>query len=1148
MDLTKGLNAQQKEAVLHTEGPLLILAGAGSGKTNVLTHRIVYLIREKGVLPENILAITFTNKAAKEMKERTERLLGEESRELWVSTFHAACVRILRRDIEKLGYTRSFVIFDTSDQQTLIKDCIKELGLNEKNFPPREVLDKIGRAKDELIEPDIYAKMNEADYRLSNMAKIYKLYQEKLKRNNALDFDDIIIMTIKLLLDNPPVLSYYQRRFKYVLVDEYQDTNTAQYMLVSMLARQSRNLCVVGDDDQCLPEGTGILTERGVVNIEDIEEGQCVRSASGRGNVLTGTVEKKIKKRYTGPVVRIRTANGREITATPNHIGFARLNPQPGAYYVYLMYKKGKGYRLGQTQGVRSRNGEIVNGLFVRLNQEHGDKMWILRVCSNKEEATYYEQFFAFRYGIPTVVFQAAGRNLAMSQAYIDKMFDELDTVDSAEQLMNDLMIFEEYPHHICNAVVRGQSVRQFVNVTSFGGRKTGEDSGWCSHRICLNTSGSELKEKFRQKEFPIRNGNRSTWRIETERSDYDDADLYVKKIAAVEENIEILKRARLTENDSFMYMPFSHMKPTMSVAVYENGKIVEDIIEEVSVEQYDGYVYDLSVPHYRQYIADGVVVHNSIYGWRGANIRNILDFEKEFENCKVVRLEQNYRSTKTILNAANNVIKNNIGRKRKSLWTENDQGCGIVLCENGNEHDEASFVVNEIKKLMIAENRECKEFAILYRINAQSRVLEDALMREGLPYRIFGGLKFYDRKEIKDLIAYLRLVQNPADDVALKRIINVPKRGIGATTVEHAQSIATGRKCSIFSIVSSAAEIPELKKQAAKLDNFVSIIAQLKAVQETMSVHEFISEVMDKSGILQELQEEDTVEAQTRIENIKEFKSVALDFENQSEEKGLEAFLANISLVADIDNMEEEQDNVVLMTLHSAKGLEFPVVFMVGMEDGVFPGTRSIFDETELEEERRLCYVGMTRAREKLYMTNTFTRTLFGNTTYNKASRFLKEIPEECFESYSKKPAANNAGFMKGTGGMSTAALFGNTSVQADRNYTSAGFGAGNSASVSGKNFTAGSGKPAAPQEAARSTTAIGFGRVINSASDVSRVTSSQPASQFKEGDRVQHKKFGEGTILSVEKENGDFKLEIQFKNHGMKRLMAAFANLTKL
>ena len=405
-------------------------------------------------------------------------------------------------------------------------------------------------------------------------------------------------------------------------------------------------------------------------------------------------------------------------------------------------------------------------------------------------------------------------------------------------------------------------------------------------------------------------------------------------------------------------------------------------------------------------------------------------------------------------------------------------------------------------------------------------------------------------------MIAYLRLVQNPADDIALKRIINVPKRGIGATTVETAEGVAVKRKCSIFSMVSSASEIPELKKSAAKLESFVSIISSLKAVQEGLSVHEFISEVMEKTGILAELQLEDTVEAQTRIENTKEFISVALEFENQSEEKGLEAFLANISLVADIDSMEEEKDNVMLMTLHSAKGLEFPVVFMVGMEDGVFPSSRSIFDESELEEERRLCYVGMTRAREKLYMTNTFTRTLFGNTTYNKASRFLKEIPEECLETFGRDQNRMN---QNGTG--FTIEDYMNKHVSPEGGKPSFGMGAnvvrstgtvGNTIPNFGKPFgtnmsgVSGNGAGIGPAKSAGSI--VGFGRVVTSAADVSRVMSGQLMTEFKAGDRVSHKKFGEGTITSVEKENSDFKIEIQFKNHGMKRLMAAFANLTKI
>lgn len=1123
MDLLKGLNTEQQKAVLHNEGPLLILAGAGSGKTRVLTHRIAHLIKEKGVSPFSILAITFTNKAAREMKERIDKLVGEGSENIWVSTFHSTCVRMLRRDIDKIGYDRSFVIFDSADQQTVVKDCLKELNLNDKNFPPRSVLEMIGRAKDELIEPQAYTNMYASDFRMSKVAKIYELYQKKLRQNNALDFDDIIMLTIKVFLEHPEVLDYYQRKFRYILVDEYQDTNTAQYSFISLLAQGHKNLCVVGDDDQCLVEGTEVSTPDGVCAIENIEEGQKVLCAAGRGEVLSGVVEKKLVKRYEGPIVKVKTVGGREIKATPNHIGFAKLNPQQGIYYIYLMYKKGMGYRIGQTQGVRSRNGEIVNGLFVRLNQEHGDKMWILQICATKEEASFYEQLYAFKYGIPTTVFHGIGRGISLTQKYINKIFTEIDTEGAAEKLMEDLMIFEEYPHHVCNAVIRGQSARQIVNVTVFGGKKTGNDAGWCSHRICLNTSGEGLKLRLKDEAFPVRNGNRNTWRVETERKDYDEADRYALKIAAVEENLEVLKRARLTEEASFMYMPVSHMKPTMSIAVLEDGQIVEDIIEEVEVEHYEGNVYDLSVPNFRQYISNGVVVHNSIYGWRGANIRNILDFEKEFKNCNVIKLEQNYRSTQKILDAANKVIRNNLGRKNKQLWTENEDGNNLQLFKGNNEHDECMFVTHEIKRLCKEENKSYKDFAILYRINAQSRVMEDMLMRESIPYKIVGGLRFYDRKEIKDVVSYLRVIQNPSDNIGLKRIINVPKRGIGDATVGKAEDIANQRNCSIFSIVASAAEIPELQRAASKLDSFTTMIAKFRVLKDHMKVSELIQEVINQSGILKELEEEDTIESQTRIENIKELISVAMEYEarEDGEEKTLEGFLENVSLVADIDNVEEGADNVILMTLHSAKGLEFPVVFLVGLEEGVFPGYRSIGDENELEEERRLCYVGITRAREKLYLTNAFSRTLFGNTTYNKESRFLKEIPAELVDDLNRKQSEAAAKMKAGV----------------MRTQPTQPMGSSGAASKVG---------PVGGASAAANLTDFKRAFGLRTAGEMQRAAS--PSTSFQVGDKVQHKKFGVGVVTKVEKENGDYKLDIHFNGAGMKRLMAGFAGLTKL
>ena len=732
MDLLSALNKEQKEAVLHVDGPLLILAGAGSGKTRALTHRIAYLISEKNVHPASILAITFTNKAAKEMRERIDELVGQNSDRIWVSTFHSMCVRILRRDIQKIGYDNSFVIFDYLDQQSVIKECLKELNINEKNFPPKSMLGEIGRAKDELITTEVFTKMHQSDFRMSKVAKIYELYQKKLKNNNALDFDDIIMLTVNLFVENPEILEFYQRKFKYILVDEYQDTNTAQYSLVSMLAQKYKNLCVVGDDDQ-------------------------------------------------------------------------------------------------------------------------------------------------------------------------------------------------------------------------------------------------------------------------------------------------------------------------------------------------------------------------SIYGWRGANIRNILDFEKEFKDAKVIKLEQNYRSTKTILGAANSVIKNNYGRKSKKLWTDNDKGDSIKLLECNNEHEEAYFIANEIKRLSEEENIKLRDFAILYRINAMSRVIEDALMKAGIAYKIFGGLRFYDRKEIKDIIGYLRVIQNPSDNISLKRIINEPKRGIGNTTLDKAEEHANRAGVSIFSIISDASNIPDLSRAASKLENFVSMINVLRTLNNTMTISEMIEEVIQRTGIVEKYEKEDTTESKVRVENIKELLSVALEFENESEEKGLEQFLEHISLVTDVDKMDEENDYVVLMTLHSAKGLEFPVVFMAGLEEGIFPGYRSMADESELEEERRLCYVGITRAKEKLYITHTYTRTLFGNTTYNRASRFLNEIPDKYINTGETKEVVK---------------------------------------------------KPVAKKQ----TYVNGFNPSVSFKPQKTSQTNKKAALKFNKGDQVEHKKFGFGIITSVEKEIDDYKLEIHFKGVGMKRLMASFANLVKI
>lgn len=738
MNLLEGLNPEQKKAVLHTEGPLLVLAGAGSGKTRVLTHRIAYLIEETGVRPWNILAITFTNKAAREMKERIENLIGSDANDIWVGTFHSCCVRILRREIERLGYDRNFVIYDADDQVSLIKSCLEQLNINDKNFPPRSVLYEIGRAKDELISPDEYKKLYNSDYRLSKIAAIYDLYQRKLKSSNALDFDDIILLTIRVLSDFPEVLDYYSEKFRYILVDEYQDTNTAQYLLVSMLARRYGNICVVGDDDQM-------------------------------------------------------------------------------------------------------------------------------------------------------------------------------------------------------------------------------------------------------------------------------------------------------------------------------------------------------------------------IYGWRGANLRNILDFEKDFKNCTVIKLEQNYRSTKTILSAANEVIRNNEGRKGKELWTKNVQGAPIHRYEANDERDEAYYVAVMMKTLKNS-GRKFSDMAVLYRVNAQSRVLEEAFMKQGIPYKIYGGLKFYARKEIKDVIAWLRVIQNSSDDISLTRIINVPKRGIGKTTLGKVEQYAAMENVSMYRIISRANDYSELSRQHKALYEFFSFVESMKELASRTGLVEFIELLLEKSGLIKELEMEMTVEARTRIENIREFVSVAREFEENSEEENptLEDFLAHISLVADIDDTEEVGDRVVLMTLHSAKGLEFPVVFMVGLEEGLFPGYRSIGEESELEEERRLCYVGMTRAKEELYISNARCRMIFGSTTYNRVSRFITEMPEHLIEN------AVQEGIRRRSSGVSS----------------------------EGHGFVPGGKK-------------VDLSDLKERIKEFNRT---EAGDSVEVGDRVVHKKFGEGTVTAKVKENSDYRLDILFDQHGLKRLMESFAKLKKI
>ena len=1113
LDLKNLLNKEQYEGATTIEGQVLILAGAGSGKTRVLTHRIAHMVEDLNIAPYNILAITFTNKAAKEMKDRVRALIGECAENMWISTFHSTCVKILRREIDKIGYKSSFTIYDSSDQKTLVKECMKTVNINDKDISEQEIIGKIGKAKDRMQTARSFKLENESNFRENKIADVYEMYQKRLKENNALDFDDLIFKTVELFKSNPETLEFYQRKFKYIMVDEYQDTNGAQYELVKLLASKYKNICVVGDDDQCLVEGTMVSTENKDVEIEKLMKEDLVRVASGNGETSLLKISDINKKKYCGKIVKITTKNNRVIKATPNHISFGKISLEEDKYYVYLMYKSGFGYRIGQTSSVRSRDDRDASGLAIRLNGEQADKMWIIKVCDTKGDATYYEQYYSVKYGIPTVVFNSRGRNITISQEQIEKMFKEIDTINAAEKLMEDEFLYNEYPHHLSNAVIRGDSIRKRVNLSFFGGKKSVQ-RGIYSHRIGLNSSGDDSKNKFIEAGFNVRDGQRNTYRVETERALYDEAEEFARKLSMVEENFEIVKKAKLSNDKSFMFMPIGSFKPGMSIAIQDNEKIEEDIVISVELEDYDGYVYDLNIDNARNYIANGIVVHNCIYQWRGADIKNILDFEKDYPDAKVIKLEQNYRSKGNILNAANVVIVNNSNRKSKALRTEQELGSKIKVYRAYSDSDEGDFVGKQILDIRKNEDKKYNDFAILYRTNAQSRIFEESFRRKGIPYKIVGGTRFYDRKEIKDILAYLKVLINPQDDISIRRIINVPKRSIGDATVNKIQDFADSFELNMWDALSEVRSIPTLTpRNVSCIDPFVQLMENLMILSETTPVSMLIETILEDTGYMDQLKKSNEIEDKSRIENLKELVSDAVDFEKNSEDKSLSAYLEKVSLVQDTDKIEDEDDSVVLMTVHSAKGLEFPVVFMVGMENGIFPGSASFEKESEMEESRRLCYVGITRAKEILFMTSAEVRRVFGKTVAYSQSDFINEI----------KPDLKEYVSVEKTGIKSRESFINKSSYNNPHSLRN-----NMTRTVSGSGLNAS--RP----------NSIG-------SSSIGNVSSGEYISvaEATMGRKVMHEKFGVGTIVSVQNSGDDKKLTIAFDKQGVKVLLLSFAKL---
>ena len=1103
MDLESLLNKEQYEGASTINGQVLILAGAGSGKTRVLTYRMAHMIEDLSIPPYKILAITFTNKAAKEMKDRVKALVGERADNMWISTFHSTCVRILRREADKIGYKKNFTIYDTSDQKTLITDCMKKLNIDSKDIDHKEILGKIGRAKDRMQSPESYKREFESNYRENKIADVYVMYQKSLKENNAMDFDDLISKTVELFKKNPDVLEFYQNKFQYIMVDEYQDTNGAQYEFVKLLANKYKNLCVVGDDDQCLVEGTLLNTsEDKVTKIEDVSKGDKIKVAIGNGETSLKEVSSISKREYCGDIIRVETSQGKVIKGTSNHITFAKMKVKENLFYVYLMYKSGYGYRIGQTSSVRSRKGEKASGIAVRLNGEQADKMWVIKVCDNKGEASYYEEYFSVKYGIPKCVFNISGRKGNMSQELIDKMFNEIDTLNNAEKLMDEEHLYKEYPHHMSGAVIRGN-----IDLTFFGGKRNSK--GVYSHRIGLNSSGDVVKQKLIDAEFSVRDGNRNTFRVETERADYDEAEEFSKRLSIEAENFEIVRKAKLTNDETLLFMPLGSVKKGMDIAIISDGKVILDEVKDVTIEKYNGFLYDLNIEETRNYIANDIVMHNCIYGWRGADVTNILNFEKDYPDCKVIKLEENYRSKGNILNAANVVIKNNAYRKSKTLRTEQEDGSKIKIYRAFDDRAESDFVAKTILDLKYKENRKNEDFAILYRTNAQSRLFEETLRRRGIAYKIIGGTRFFDRKEIKDLLCYLKVIVNPQDDVSLKRIINVPKRSIGDATINKVQEFADDFELDLWDSLLAVRGNPNLTaRNATSIEKFTELMESFMDMKDTMSVSNLIETILEDTGYLNQLKNSKDIEDRSRVENLEELVSDAVDFENTSEDKSLEAYLEKVSLVQDTDKLEEEEEgegSVVLMTIHSAKGLEFPVVFMVGMENGIFPSMTDLEVEAQMEESRRLCYVAITRAKEYLYMTSAEVRKVFGKTVSYSQSDFIDEV------SSNLKEYVNERGMHKNS----------------NKQYLNRSEMANNPHSLRGN--------------------------LYNSSKDTHKALENLEDKNKKFvtkdnivlGAKVKHSKFGIGTIVSVAPSGDDKKVTIAFDKQGIKMLLLSFAKL---
>ncbi len=989
MEYLKDLNEPQKQAALTTDGPLLIVAGAGAGKTKTITHRIAYMM-SGGVPGYNILALTFTNKAAAEMRERVRRLMPENHNGTpLLTTFHALGARLLREFYREAGVSRGFVIWDRDDSIRAIKKIAKDLGLGDN--APRNFLSGISRQKGEGVTASEY-EVGVSNHRERTLAQVWNAYEKVMHDEDGLDFDDLLLRTLSVLQKNPAVLSKLQARWTHLTIDEYQDTNRAQYEIARLLAGERRNICVVGDIDQCLAAGTQVAMADGSFKaIEDIKAGEHVLSNYGSGDMRPARISATRKRSYRGSMVRITTKDGRVLTSTSEHMHFAgyRLGITPQKYFTYVMHKRGVGWRLGVSQVHTKGQKKPMLGFVQRSNQEHSDALWILAAHDTPQEARVLEYTTSLEYGIPTIPFVARkkGNNgtkqngksqngYVHDQTVIDAIFKKIDTESSAIRLFAAYGLSPEHPHHRPQATM---SDRRNI-VTALCGDRRGTTP---MHRISVVGRDQEGARLLREAGFSVRSAKKESmsWRFETAHKEWRELVRIVARLKSIFPDAVVVETARLggskenpKDGNSLPFLPAGSVRPGMAVFNEQGGFDIVQKTEEFATS--DENVYDLDVEYTHNFVAEGIVTHNCIYSWRGAALEHLLSFEESFPGAKVIILEQNYRSTRTILTAANSVIAKNIRRKEKNLFTENETGEPIAFYSARNEVDEAWYIAQSIQKLL-ENSMKAGEMAILYRENFQSRVLEEALLHVNIPYRVL-GVKFFERAEVKDVLSYLRAALNPKSKGDIARIISTPPRGIGKTTLDK-----------------MLAGEPLPGAAALKVEKFRNSLAKIKHAIETLPASEAVRFAAEESGIENMLQG-DTEEGSERLANIHELVNLAVRYDDALPPEGIERLLEEAALQSEQDSIgaDGERAAISLMTVHASKGLEFDAVFVTGLEQGLFPSMRESEDR-DTEEERRLFYVAVTRARKRLFLSYAHERMKYGSREVALPSEFFDDIDQ---------------------------------------------------------------------------------------------------------------------------------------------------------